>query len=83
MVAPLAYAPEVPRPRVYDQPRVATAFRLPKELHERMQRAAAERQVSANYIAVRAIERYLDRMVPADELQLEREELSPQRGGTR
>lgn len=64
----------MPRPRVYDEPRVATAVRLPKELHERVQRAAEERQVSANYIVVRAIERYLDCMIPVDELQLERDE---------
>jgi predicted transcriptional regulator len=64
----------VPRPRVYDQPRVATAVRLPKQLHQRIQRAADERQVSVNYIVERAIERYLERMVPVAELDLERDE---------
>jgi predicted transcriptional regulator len=70
----------VPRPRVYDQPRVATAVRLPKQLHERIQREADERQVSVNYIVERAIERYLDRMVPVAELQLERDERTNRNG---
>jgi predicted DNA-binding protein len=73
----------MPRPRVYDQPRVATAVRLPKQLHERIQREADERQVSVNYIVERAIERYLERMVPVAELQLERDERAHRNGDVR
>ena len=73
----------MPRPRVYDEPRVATAVRLPKQLHERVQREAEERQVSVNYIVVRAIERYLDCMVPVAELQLERDERTHREGSAR
>jgi len=52
-------------------------------LHERVQREAEERQVSVNYIVVRAIERYLDCMVPVAELQLERDERTHREGSAR
>jgi predicted transcriptional regulator len=57
---------------VHDEERVTTAFRLPKELHARLHEAAAERDLSANYLAVKALEDFLERLVPADELRLTR-----------
>jgi hypothetical protein len=73
----------VPRPRVYDEPRIATAVRLPEQLHERIRKAAGERQVSVNFLVERAIERYLDQMVPAGELQLHRDDGRRAPGGAR
>jgi predicted HicB family RNase H-like nuclease len=56
------------RPRLYDEPRIATAVRLPSDLHERLRLEAMRRQVSANLLVERAIAIYLDRLPPlADE----------------
>jgi predicted HicB family RNase H-like nuclease len=56
------------RPRVHEEERVATAVRVPKTLHDRARAAAQERQVGVNFLVVRALEEYLDRLVPVDEL---------------
>jgi predicted HicB family RNase H-like nuclease len=55
------------RPRVYDEKRVTTAVRLPESLHERLRDAADERDVSVNLLVMKAIDDYLDRLVPADD----------------
>lgn len=60
------------RPRVHHEERVTTAFRLPKDLHQRLQEAAGERDLSANFLAVKALEGFPDHLVPADELRLTR-----------
>lgn len=44
--------------------RVSTAVRVPEALHARLDATATERDVSINYLVVRAIERYLDAMPP-------------------
>ncbi|MCU1426777.1 MAG: hypothetical protein JWL83_777 [Actinomycetia bacterium] len=56
------------RPRVHQEERVTTAVRVPKTLHDRVRAAADERQVGVNLLVVRALEEYLDRLVPVDEL---------------
>jgi len=61
------------RPKVYEGKRVTTAVRVPEELHSRLAEAAAEREMSVNYLVVRAVENYLDRLIPADELKLTRD----------
>jgi predicted HicB family RNase H-like nuclease len=48
------------RPKVYNEPRVSTGLRLPKSLHERILAMADERDVSANWLITRAIERYVE-----------------------
>jgi hypothetical protein len=60
------------RPKVHHEDRVTTAFRLPKALHIRLQEAAADRDLSANFLAVKALEEFLDNLVPAEELRLTR-----------
>lgn len=45
-------------------PRVSSVIRLPAELIARLDAAAAERDVSRNYLIVRAVERYLDAPPP-------------------
>lgn len=52
-----------------NDPGVATNMRLPRELHDRLVQAAAEREVSVNWLAKRAIEHYLDRLIPVDEMK--------------
>lgn len=60
------------RPKVHHEERVTTAVRIPESLHSRLRDAADERELSANYLIVRAIEDYLDRLIPADEFTLVR-----------
>jgi hypothetical protein len=47
------------RPTVYEEQRVTTAIRLPESLHSQLRETARERDVSVNYLVVRAVERYL------------------------
>jgi predicted HicB family RNase H-like nuclease len=63
----------VGRPRVHQEERVTTAVRVPKTLHDRVRAAADERHVGVNLLVVRALEEYLDRLVPVDELIRTRE----------
>lgn len=51
---------------------MTTALRVPKALHERLKNAAEERQVALNLLAVKALEDYLDRLIPVEDLQLTR-----------
>ena len=67
----LCYSERMARPRVHGK-RVTTAVRLPAPLHGRLQEAAAERDLAANYLITRAIEEYLDRLTPLEELNLTR-----------
>ncbi len=56
------------RPRVHQEERVTTAVRVPKTLHDRVRAVADERQVGMNLLVVRALEEYLDRLVPVEEV---------------
>ena len=53
------------RPRVYYEPRVATAIRLPTSLHEELQSVASERDVSVNFLVTRAVSTFLSQLPPA------------------
>jgi hypothetical protein len=50
------------RPRVYEEDRVVAEFRLPRSLHDALKRAAAERDVPANFLAIRALSDDLERL---------------------
>jgi hypothetical protein len=52
------------RPRIYEEPRVATAIRLPASLRDELQVAATERDVSVNFLVTRAVSDYLRRLPP-------------------
>jgi len=52
------------RPRIYDEPRIATAIRLPASLREELHAAATERDVSVNFLVTRAISDYLGQLSP-------------------
>jgi predicted transcriptional regulator len=56
------------RPGVHDK-RTATAIRFKPETHARVAQAALERDLSINYIVNRAVEEFLDRLIPADEVR--------------
>ena len=55
------------RPKTYDEPRVATAIRLPVSLRTDLQAAATERDVSVNFLVTRAVADYLRRLPPVAE----------------
>jgi predicted HicB family RNase H-like nuclease len=56
----------VARPRLYEEPRICTAVRLPESLHDELLRAAAARDVSMNFLVTRAIADYLRRLPDPD-----------------
>lgn len=45
--------------RTSSEKRVATAVRLPEELHAELQEQAEMRDVSVNFLVVRAVQQYL------------------------
>lgn len=45
-------------------------MRLPRDLHAQLRASAEERELSVNYLVVRALTYYLDRLIPADEIEL-------------
>ena len=55
----------MPRPRLYEEPRVATAVRLPVSIYRRLHDAASDRDVSANLLVIRAVSELLDRLPAA------------------
>ena len=57
----------MPRPRICDEPRVVTAVRLPASLRQELDRAAAERAVSVNFLVTRAVTDYLRSLPPLDQ----------------
>jgi hypothetical protein len=48
--------------------RTTTAIRFPVALHDALAKAAADRDLSINYLVIRAVEDFLPRLIPADEL---------------
>ncbi len=52
--------------------RTTTAIRFPAELHERLREAAEERDLSINFLVVKAVEEFIERLIPAEELRLTR-----------
>ena len=66
------------RPRIYEEPRVATAVRLPASLRDELQAAAVERDVSVNFLVTRAVLDYLRRLPSVSD-----EQRGPRRAGRR
>lgn len=56
------------RPKQY-QSRSSTGIRMSPELHERLRKACEERDVTMNWMTCRAIEYYLDRLIPVEEIK--------------
>ena len=49
-----------------------TAIRFPDELHERLRIAAEERDLSINYLVVKAVEEFVENLIPVEDLTLTR-----------
>lgn len=52
------------------EPRHSIGLRLPVTLHASLRQAADERYLSMNYLAIKAIEEFLNALIPPDELTL-------------
>lgn len=57
----------------HQRAQTTTAIRFPDDLHEKLRVAAEERDRSINWVVVKAVEDFLDRLIPADELKLTRD----------
>ena len=53
--------------------RTTTAIRFPSDTHAALAKAAEDRDLSMNFIVNRAVEDYLDRLLPPDEMRLTRD----------
>ena len=53
--------------------RMTTAIRFPDELHERLRQAADSFGLPINFIVVKAMEEFLDRMIDPSEFRLTRD----------
>ncbi len=47
------------RPKIFTEPRKATAVRLPEPLHSELRRVAGERDVSVNHLVIKAVREWL------------------------
>ncbi len=56
-----------------ERARSVTAVRLPPDLHRRLKEAAEERDLSLNFLVVKAIEEFLRRLVPPEEIRFTRD----------
>lgn len=52
--------------------RTTTAIRFPDPVHERLKTAAEERELSINFLVVKACEDFLERLLPPDQIKLTR-----------
>ena len=52
--------------------RTTTAIRFPDEVHDRLKAAADERDLSINFLVVKAVEEFLQHLVPVEEFRLTR-----------
>ena len=57
--------------------RYNTAIRFPAELHDQLVKAAAERDLSVNYLVVKAVEDFLARLIPIEEFTLVKQQYFP------
>lgn len=53
--------------------RSATAVRFRPEVYEALKKAAQERDLSINFLVNKAVERFLDRLIPVEEIQWTRD----------
>lgn len=63
------------RPRVHQTPRSATAIRFPTDMLARLHVESDARGVSVNWLVNRAVERFLDDLLPVDQIVLTRSQL--------
>lgn len=64
----------------HNGPRTSTNVRFSDALHARLVAAAAERDLSVNWLVCRAVERFLDDLLPLDQIVLTRSQQEVPRG---
>jgi predicted HicB family RNase H-like nuclease len=52
--------------------RTTTAIRFPDSVHDQLKAAADERDLSINFLVVKAVEEFLERLLPPEEFRLTR-----------
>ncbi len=52
--------------------RSATAIRFPPELHDQLRNASEAHHLPVNYLVVKAVEEFLEDLLPPEELRLTR-----------
>lgn len=62
------------RPREYDEDRVTKTVRISPELDDRLKAAARERGVSVNLLINTALDDYLERLLPVEQVLVLRSE---------
>jgi predicted transcriptional regulator len=62
-------ATDLPEASVSRAARTTTAIRFPPDVHARLQEAAEDRDLSMNFLVVKAVEQFLDALIPAEEIQ--------------
>lgn len=73
-VEPKTPSPMTPKvmgrpPKNRNRNRTSTGVRFERDLHARLVAAADERHVAVNFLVNRAVEEFLDRIIPVDEMQ--------------
>ena len=54
------------------KPRTTAAIRFPEQMYEELKTAADERDLSINFLVVKAVGEFLGRLVPPEEFRLTR-----------
>lgn len=62
------------RPRVQPKDRLTTAIRFPPDTHVRLVQAASERDLSINFLVNRAVDEFLAKLIPVDEIKWTRDD---------
>lgn len=55
------------------KPRTTTAIRFPPEMHERLADEAEARDLSINFLVIKACGEFLERLIPVDDMRWTRE----------
>lgn len=53
--------------------RTSTAIRFAPETHRRLTEAAQDRELSVNFLVNKAVEQFLDRLIPSEEIRWTRD----------
>ena len=56
------------RPKLFEEKRIPTAVRIPGSLHRQLHATAEQREISVNFLIVRAIKKHLEQLPPLDEV---------------
>lgn len=61
------------RPKKQSKARVGTAIRFPEAMHDRLEAEARARDLSINFLVIKACGEFLDRLIPVDDMRWTRD----------